>query len=51
MNSQSAAERGQPGKFSIERQPVAESNGRILSRRPTRIMPGPPVWVQRRQES
>jgi hypothetical protein len=33
------------------RPPLSEPNGRTLSRRPTRIMAGPPAWVVRRQES
>ena len=33
------------------RPPVAESNGRTLPRRPTRVLPGPPPWILRRQES
>lgn len=50
-NDLDAAEQERRAPRSGSRPAVAESNGRSLSRRPTRIVAGPPAWVVRRQES
>jgi hypothetical protein len=49
-NDPEAADRERRAPRSGSRPPVAEPNGRSLSRRPTRIVAGPPSWVVRRQE-
>jgi hypothetical protein len=50
-NGLEAADRERRAPRLGSRPPVGEQNGRSLSRRPTRIVAGPPAWVVRRQET
>jgi hypothetical protein len=51
VNNPDAADRARHLPQSAWRPLARETNGRTLARRPTRIVPGPPAWVLRRQES